>query len=35
MLWHALEGIVSLRGSAFEIGISVTSVLVSKTLAVI
>ena len=35
MLWHAIEGIVPLRGSAFEISISVTRVLVSKVVAVI
>jgi hypothetical protein len=35
MLWHAIEGIVLLRGSAFTIRISVTNVLVSKALAVI
>ena len=33
MLWHAIEGIVPLRGSAFEISISVANVLVSKALA--
>jgi hypothetical protein len=35
MLWHAIEGIVPLGGSALETSISVANVLVSKTLAMI
>jgi hypothetical protein len=35
MLWHAIEGIVPLRSSAFEISISVADVLASEALAVI
>jgi hypothetical protein len=33
MLWRAIEWIVPLRGSSFEISISVANVLVSKALA--